>query len=73
MSGQLDKAVERFTTVNRLQPSNLQAILLLADTYERMNKKEEAVRWYQKALPFVNNPEMIKEIDKRVSDLKNNQ
>ena len=72
LSGQLDKAVERFTTVNRLQPSNLQAILLLADTYERMNKKNEAVLWYRKALPFVSNPEMKKEIEKRVSDLKNN-
>jgi tetratricopeptide (TPR) repeat protein len=73
MSGQLDKAVERFKTVNRLQPSNLQAILLLADTYERMNKKDEAAKAYQKALPFVNNPEIKKEIEKRVSDLKNNK
>jgi tetratricopeptide (TPR) repeat protein len=73
MSGQLDKAVERFKTVNRLQPSNLQAILLLADTYERLGKKEDAVLWYQKSLPFVSNPEMKKEIEKRVSDLKNKQ
>jgi tetratricopeptide (TPR) repeat protein len=73
MSGQLDKAVERFKTVNRLQPDNLQAILLLADTHERMNQKEEAVGWYQKALPLAKNPDMKKEIEKRVSDLKNHK
>ena len=73
MSGQLDKAVERFITVTRLQPSNLQAILLLADTYERMAKKGEAVTAYQKALPLVVSPEIKKEIEKRVTDLKNNK
>ena len=73
LSGQLDKAVERFQTVNRLQPKNLQAILLLADTFERMNKKEEAVKAYQQSLLLVTNPEMKKEIQKRVSDLKNNK
>jgi tetratricopeptide (TPR) repeat protein len=71
MSGQLDKAVERFKIVSRLQPSNLQAILLLADTQERMNKKEEALQAYQKSLPLVSNPEMKKEIEKRIIDLKN--
>lgn len=73
MSGQLDKAAERFKTVIRLQPSNLPATLLLADTYERMNNKQEAARYYQSALPLVKNPEIKKEIVKRVSDLKNNK
>lgn len=73
LSGQLDKAVERLKTVNRLQPKNLQAILLLADTYERMNQKEEAVQWYRKSLPLADNPEMKKEIEKRVSDLTNHK
>lgn len=73
MSGQLDKAVERFTTVVRLQPTNLQAILLLADTYERMTKKEEAVKAYRKALPLLTHPEMKKEVQKRVTELQNNK
>ena len=73
MSGQLDKAAERFTIVTRLQPANLQANLLLADTYERMNKKSEAITAYQKSLPLVANPAIKKEIEKRVSDLKNNK
>ncbi|HZH96270.1 MAG TPA: tetratricopeptide repeat protein, partial [Flavisolibacter sp.] len=73
MSGQLDKAAERFTIVTSLQPANLQANLLLADTYERMNKKSEAITAYQKSLPLVANPAIKKEIEKRVSDLKNNK
>ena len=71
ISGQLDKAVERFKTVVQLQPENLQAAVLLADTYERMNKKEEAIAAYQKALPFITIPEMKKEVEKRINDLNN--
>ncbi len=73
LSGQLDKAVERLQNVIRLQPANLQASLLLADTYERMNKKKEAVTAYKKALPLVTAPEMKKEVEKRISDLNNKQ
>jgi tetratricopeptide (TPR) repeat protein len=71
ISGQLDKAVDRFQKVVQLQPENLQAAVLLADTYERMNKKEEAVKAYQKALPYITIPEMKKEVEKRINDLKN--
>ena len=35
ISGQYDKAISRLQTVNRLQPDNVEAILLLADIYER--------------------------------------
>ena len=73
MSGQLDKAVQRFQTVVQLQPANLQAILLLADTYERMHQMDEAAKMYKKALPLVANPDIKKEIEKRVTDLKNNK
>jgi len=71
ISGQLDKAVERFKTVVQLQPENLQAAVLLADTYERMNKKDEAIQAYQKALPHITIPEMKKEVEKRINDLNN--
>lgn len=69
MSGQLDKAVERLQNVLRLQPNNLQANLLLADTYERMNKPKEAAAVYQKTLPLVTAPEMKKEVEKRITQL----
>ena len=69
LSGQLDKAVERLQNVLRLQPSNLQASLLLADTYERMNRFKEAAAVYRKALPLVTVPEMKKEVEKRITQL----
>ena len=70
VSGQLDKAVERFKAVLKVQPSNLQANLLLADTYEKMQKKEEAVEAYQKALSYISNAEMRTEVGKRITQLK---
>jgi tetratricopeptide (TPR) repeat protein len=70
LSGQLDKAVERFKKVVHLQPGNLNASLLLADTYEKMDKKEEAVQAYKASLPFINNPEMKTEVEKRIAQLK---
>ena len=70
LSGQLDKAIERFKNVVRLQPGNWRVGLLLADTYERINKKEEAVQAYQKVLPNIPHPEIKKEVEKRVTDLK---
>ncbi len=38
MSGQYDKAISRLETVNRMQPDNLEAILMLADVYERTER-----------------------------------
>ena len=73
MSGQLDKAVERLQNVMRLQSDNLQATLLLADTYERMNKPKEAADTYKKALPLVTVPQMKKEVEKRITQLNNKQ
>ena len=70
MSGQLDKAVERFKTVLKLEPQNLQAGLLLADTYEKMKKKEEAIGSYQRTLPYITNASMKAEVEKRITQLK---
>jgi tetratricopeptide (TPR) repeat protein len=70
MSGQLDKAVERFRTIVRLNPGNLQAGLLLADTYEKMNKKEEAIQSYRRTMPYISNPAMKVEVEKRITQLK---
>lgn len=70
MSGQLDKAVERFKTIIRLQPANLQAGLMLADTYEKMQKKNEAIQSYQRTIPHISNPAMKTEVEKRIAQLK---
>lgn len=70
LSGQYDKAKERFEKVTRLDPTNLDAILLLAEVYERTGKKGEAIGWYQKSLSLVKQPEVRKAIEERISALK---
>ncbi|HEU0111194.1 MAG TPA: hypothetical protein VFQ73_09980 [Flavisolibacter sp.] len=70
VSGQLDKAIERFKTVNRLQPDNLEAIFRVAELYEQMHNKEAAVEWYKKSIPFIKIPGLKQEVEKRISQLE---
>ncbi len=70
LSGQLDKAAERFKTVLRLKPSDLNAGLLLADTYEKLDRKDEAIKAYETVLTYITNPDMKKEVSKRITQLK---
>ena len=70
VSGQLDKAVERFKTVARLQPDNLEAIFRVAEINEQMQNREEAIEWYQKSLPFIKIPGLKEDVEKRISLLK---
>ena len=68
-SGQLNKAIERFTRVVQLQPDNLEAIISLADAYERKDDRKSAVVWYRKSLPLISIPELRSEVEKRVQEL----
>lgn len=70
MSGQYEKAIDRFQAVIRQQPSNLDAILLMAEIYERTGDKKMAINWYQKSLLTTNRPEIKKAIEQRIEDLK---
>lgn len=70
LSGQYDRAISRFKTVARLQPENLEAIMALADLYERKADKATAVSWYDKAMLLIKNPELKTEVKKRIEELK---
>jgi len=70
ISGQTDRAIARFETIARLKPDNLEAIMILADLFERKQQKQTAVQWYSKALPLVKNPELRAEVEKRIAELK---
>ncbi len=70
ISGQYDKAITRLQTINRLQPDDVQAIVLLADVYERTGDKKNAINWYQKALPLVKLAEAKTAIQQRIAELK---
>ncbi|GAC1495455.1 MAG: hypothetical protein NVS1B13_25820 [Flavisolibacter sp.] len=54
----------------RKDPNNVQALFALADVYERMGNRPEAVAWYKKTLPLIPGPEYRKEVEKRIEDLK---
>ncbi len=70
ISGQYDKAIERLLIVNRLEPANVDAILLLADVAERKGEKETAVKWYTKSLDHVKLPQARTAIQERITELK---
>jgi hypothetical protein len=69
VSGQFDKAITRLLVVNRMHPDNIEAILLLADLYERNNDKATAIGWYKKSLPFIKRADLKEVIEKRINDL----
>lgn len=70
VSGQLDKAVERLQKVIAKEPGNLEAIFMLAEAYERKNENANAAHWYEESKKYVNNEEMINEIDQKIKSLK---
>ncbi len=71
LSGQLDRAIERFSTVTKHQPGNLEAIVMLAEAYEQKGDNENAIKWYEVFKRLINNQDIISEIDKRIILLKN--
>jgi tetratricopeptide (TPR) repeat protein len=70
ISGQYDKAIGRLHTVSRVQPDNLEAILMLADVYERTGDKASAIEWYKKSLNYINRADAKTEIEKRIAALR---
>lgn len=71
MSGQFDKAIERFKKVLEHEPGNAEARLNLAEVYEQKGDKALAIEWYEKTKALVRNPEIVREIDTRIQQLKN--
>ena len=69
-SGQSDKAIERFEQAHRIDPANLEAILSLADIYEKKGDNKQAINWYTKSLPLIQIPGLKVEVEKRINDLK---
>jgi tetratricopeptide (TPR) repeat protein len=70
MSGQTEKAKDRLFTVSRLQPKNAEVILLLGEIFEREGNKETAISYYTKAGALIERPDIKKEIDQRISELR---
>ena len=69
-SGQFDKAIERFALIVNKQPDNLEAILNLAEAYDRKGDNANAIKWYKIVKAKIPNPEAQKELDTRISALQ---
>jgi Flp pilus assembly protein TadD len=69
ISGQYAKAAERMLKVVQHEPSNIEAVLILAEAYERAGDKAKAAQWYTNSKKHINNPEIVKEIDARIKQL----
>lgn len=70
LSGQFDKAIVRLEKVIQLQPGNMEGYLLMADLYERKQDYKNAVSWYRKSLPVIQQPEIRDAVSQRIEDLK---
>jgi len=70
ISGQYDRAIDRFGKVLTIHPQNLEAVLMMAEVYERKEDKANAIKWYSKALPLAPNPNMKIALKKRIEELK---
>ncbi|MBL0133020.1 MAG: hypothetical protein IPP79_02900 [Chitinophagaceae bacterium] len=69
-SGQFDKAIERLIKVVAKEPKNVEAVIALAESYERKGDKENAVKWYTNSKQFFTEKEILQEIDARIAQLK---
>jgi tetratricopeptide (TPR) repeat protein len=69
-SGQYPKAIERFVSILKLDPNNLEAMVNLAECYEITNQNNLAIEWYTKMKLLVKNPAAKDAIEKRIKDLK---
>ncbi len=70
VSGQFDKARDRFLKVVAHEPNNLEAIAYLADTYAALGEKQEAIKWYNISKKLADNPHYSREVDERIRQLK---
>lgn len=69
-SGQYENAIKRFEAVLKIDPNDMEALLNLAETYDRMGDKTNAIKWYNTILPKINIPEAKKELQDRIKVLQ---
>ena len=70
ISGQFDKVIERMSKVVLHEPDNTEAILILAEAYERTGDKANAAKWYETGKKYISNTDVKKEIDDRIKLLR---
>lgn len=70
MTGQFDRAIDRLKKVVTAEPENTESIFLLAEAYERVGNKNDAVKWYRIGKTKVTNPQLQQAIDEKIKILQ---
>ncbi len=72
-SGQYDKALERFETVKRVKPDLIEVYLYIADTYEKMGNKPQAIKNLEMYKSRLSDPVLVADVDRYINELKNSE
>ena len=59
----------RRASPTRLPARRVEAILTLADIYERKGDNKQAVQWYRRSLALIEIPALRGEVEKRIAQL----
>ena len=68
-SGQFDKAISRFETVVKKQPS-AENYAMLAESYEQSGNKEGAIKALKKAKEYIIDPQILNGVDEYIKKLE---
>ncbi|HOS47545.1 MAG TPA: tetratricopeptide repeat protein [Bacteroidia bacterium] len=69
-SGQLDKAIERFTKVLEINPKRSEMYFYLGQIYVSKGEPDKAIGYYESFVKNTNDPQAAQEVKKIISDLK---
>jgi len=70
VSRQYDKAIVRLEKVVSLRPQNYDALFLLAEAYRAKGDKDKAIQLLEKCAKMVDKPELKKEIEQYIKNIK---
>ena len=73
VSRQYDKAIVRLEKVVYLRPQNYDALFLLAEAYRGKGDKEKTIQTLEKCAKMVDKPELKKEIEQYIKNVKENK
>jgi Flp pilus assembly protein TadD len=71
ISGQYEKAIQRLEKVVKLDPTNTEAYFYLAEAYNGIGRKEDAIETFLQCKKLVNDPGFSAEIDNYINKIKN--
>lgn len=71
ISGQYDKAIQRLEKVVKLDPTNTEAYFYLAEAYNGIGRKQDAIETFEQCKKLVNDPGFSAEIDNYIQKIKN--